>query len=91
MTSGRVDAAPRIPWKLGAAAVQTRGSADLPPPRAACAASGTLRAPTRRTRAWRWGRSRGSMNAPPAPKDDYGAVLERLEHALDPDDVLAPV
>ena len=31
-----------------------------------------------------------SMNAPPAPRDDYGAVLERLKRALDPDDVLAP-
>ena len=31
-----------------------------------------------------------SMNAPPAPRDDYSAVLERLKRALDPDDVLAP-
>ena len=31
-----------------------------------------------------------SMNAPPAPRDDYSAVLERLKRALDPGWKLSP-
>jgi 4-cresol dehydrogenase (hydroxylating) len=31
-----------------------------------------------------------SMDALPAPRDDHGAVLERLKRALDPNDILAP-
>lgn len=31
-----------------------------------------------------------SMNAAPAPNDDSIAVIQRLKHAFDPDDILAP-
>jgi 4-cresol dehydrogenase (hydroxylating) len=31
-----------------------------------------------------------SMDALPAPRDDHGALIERLKRALDPNDVLAP-
>ena len=31
-----------------------------------------------------------SMDALPAPRDDHGALMERLKRALDPNDVLAP-
>jgi 4-cresol dehydrogenase (hydroxylating) len=31
-----------------------------------------------------------SMDALPAPRDDHGALMERLKRALDPSDILAP-
>jgi 4-cresol dehydrogenase (hydroxylating) flavoprotein subunit len=31
-----------------------------------------------------------SMDALPAPRDDHGALMERLKRALDPNDILAP-
>ncbi len=31
-----------------------------------------------------------SMDAPPAPRDDHGALMARLKRALDPNDILAP-
>jgi 4-cresol dehydrogenase (hydroxylating) len=31
-----------------------------------------------------------SMEALPAPRDDHGALMERLKRALDPNDVLSP-
>lgn len=34
--------------------------------------------------------SLASMDALSPPRDDHGAVLERLKHALDPDEILAP-